>query len=47
MMRWILNEAQNLAAEVLEHHEQAWERLAQLLLDEEAVDGERVLKCFE
>ena len=42
-----LNEAQNLAAEVLEHHEQAWERLTQLLLDEEAVDGERVLKCFE
>ena len=41
-----LNEAQRLAAEVLETHHQAWQMLTDKLLAEEAVDGETVLSCF-
>lgn len=41
-----LNEAQRLAAEVLEIHHQAWQLLTDKLLAEEAVDGETVLSCF-
>ncbi len=41
-----LNEAQRLAAEVLDIHHQAWQMLTDKLLAEEAVDGEAVLNCF-
>lgn len=41
-----LNEAQRLAAEVLDIHHQAWKTLTELLFAEESVDGEAVLGCF-
>ncbi len=41
-----LNQAQRLAAETLDVHQQAWQTLTDKLLEEEAVDGETVLNCF-
>jgi len=41
-----LNEAQQLAAQVLQEHDAAWQRLTEKLLAEEAVDGNAVKDCF-
>jgi len=42
-----LTRAQQLAAKVLEENENAWKKLTEKLLAEEAVDGEGVQACFE
>ena len=42
-----LSEGQRMAAGVLEEQDEAWKRLTDRLLIDEAVDGETVLKCFE
>ena len=42
-----LNEAQNLAAQILEENRIPWQRLTETLLQEEAVDGAAVKACFE
>ena len=41
-----LNEAQRMAAEVLDIHHQAWQTLTDKLLAEEAVDGSAMRSCF-
>jgi len=42
-----LNEAQRMAAEILEKENIAWERLMEKLLEQEAVNGQEVLACFD
>ena len=42
-----LNEAQSMAAEILEKENIAWERLMEKLLEQEAVNGQEVLACFD
>ena len=41
-----LNEAQRMAAEVLETHHTAWMRLTEKLLAEETLNGGDVIDCF-
>ncbi len=42
-----LNQGQQMAANVLMRHSEAWERLRDLLLAQEAVDGAAVARCLQ
>ena len=42
-----LNEAQRMAAQVLEEYAEAWNRLTDRLLEQETANGQEVLACFE
>jgi len=46
IQQW-LERAQQMAAEVLDKYQEAWQCLLERLLMEEAVDGEAVRECFE
>ena len=41
-----LNQAQQMASEVLEKHHAPWLQLTEKLLEQEAVDGKTVMECF-
>ncbi len=42
-----LNEAQRMAAETIENHDSAWQKLKELLLTQETANGEDVMACFQ
>ena len=41
-----LNQAQQMAAEVLQEQDAGWRKLMEKLLEQEAVDGAAVLACL-